>query len=44
MPRESFSHTFDQPGTYEYFCGLHPKMVAKIIVKAAGSAKPTQGS
>ena len=42
--QESFSHTFDKPGTYEYFCGLHPKMVAKIIVKAAGSAKPTQGN
>jgi len=36
--QESFSHTFDKPGTYEYFCGLHPKMVAKVIVKAAGSA------
>jgi plastocyanin len=30
---ESFSYTFNQPGTYTYFCSIHPKMVAKIIVK-----------
>jgi plastocyanin len=32
---EKFSHTFDKPGTYSYFCSIHPKMVAKIIVEAA---------
>lgn len=21
---DSFQHTFDQPGTYPYFCSLHP--------------------
>lgn len=21
---ETFSHTFDEPGTYRYFCSLHP--------------------
>lgn len=21
---ESFEHTFDEPGTYQYFCSLHP--------------------
>lgn len=31
---DSFSHTFNEPGTYEYFCGLHPKMVGKIVVTA----------
>ncbi len=31
---DSFSFTFDQPGTYEHFCGLHPKMVGKVIVEA----------
>ena len=31
---ESFSYTFTEAGTYEYFCGLHPKMVGKIIVEA----------
>jgi plastocyanin len=31
---ESFSFTFTEPGTYPYFCSLHPKMVAKVIVEA----------
>jgi plastocyanin len=30
---DTFSFTFAEPGTYEYFCSLHPKMVAKIIVE-----------
>jgi plastocyanin len=29
---ESFSFTFAKPGTYEYFCGLHPQMHGKIVV------------
>jgi plastocyanin len=29
---ESFSFTFAKPGTYEYFCGLHPQMQGKIVV------------
>jgi plastocyanin len=29
----TFSHTFASAGTFEYFCGLHPHMVGKIIVK-----------
>jgi plastocyanin len=28
-----FSHTFTTSGTYEYFCAVHPKMTARIIVK-----------
>ena len=31
---DSFSYTFADAGTYEYFCGLHPKMTGKIIVEA----------
>jgi plastocyanin len=31
---DSYSFTFSAPGTYQYFCGLHPKMVGKIIVEA----------
>jgi plastocyanin len=31
---EKFSHTFTQSGTYSYFCSIHPKMVAKVIVEA----------
>ena len=30
---DSFSYDFTEPGTYEYFCSLHPKMTAKIIVE-----------
>jgi FtsP/CotA-like multicopper oxidase with cupredoxin domain len=28
-----FKHTFDQKGEFEYYCTLHPWMIAKIIVK-----------
>lgn len=27
-----FSETFDEPGTYEYFCSLHPTMTGEIVV------------
>jgi plastocyanin len=30
---ESFAHVFNTPGTYEYYCTVHPKMTGKIIVK-----------
>ena len=30
---DSFTYKFDKPGTYTYFCSIHPKMVAKVIVK-----------
>jgi plastocyanin len=30
---EKFVYTFTKPGTYAYFCSLHPKMIAKIIVR-----------
>ena len=29
---ETFSFTFTTPGTYDYFCSLHPHMKAKIVV------------
>jgi amicyanin len=29
----SYSFTFASAGTYDYFCGLHPHMQGKIIVK-----------
>jgi plastocyanin len=28
-----FSFTFKTPGTYNYFCALHPRMTGQIIVK-----------
>lgn len=30
---EEFSFTFTKPGTYNYFCSIHPKMTGKIIVQ-----------
>ena len=30
---EKFSFTFTKPGTYPYFCSIHPKMTAKVIVQ-----------
>lgn len=29
----TFSHTFDEPGTYTYFCKLHPNMRGTVVVK-----------
>jgi plastocyanin len=30
---ETFTYTFTKPGTYAYFCSLHPLMTATIVVK-----------
>ena len=30
---ETYSHTFEIAGTYDYHCGIHPNMKAKIIVE-----------
>jgi plastocyanin len=30
---DSYSFTFASAGTFDYFCGLHPYMVGKVIVK-----------
>jgi plastocyanin len=30
---EEFTYTFTKPGTYGYFCSIHPKMTAKIVVQ-----------
>jgi plastocyanin len=30
---ETFSYVFDKPGTYKYFCTIHPHMVGQIIVR-----------
>ena len=29
---EQFSHRFDAPGSYQYFCSIHPKMTGRIVV------------
>ncbi len=30
---EQFTYTFTKPGTYSYFCSIHPKMTAVVVVK-----------
>src|SRR5215470_5785598 len=30
---ERFSFKFSQPGKYHYFCSIHPKMTAEVVVK-----------
>lgn len=35
QPGQSGSVTFDTPGTYSYFCAIHPNMVGTIVVVAA---------
>src|SRR5262245_50284275 len=38
---DKFSFTFTTPGTYKYYCSLHPHMTGTIVVEAAtGSNAP----
>ncbi|HEY8716522.1 MAG TPA: cupredoxin family copper-binding protein [Candidatus Acidoferrum sp.] len=30
---EQFSFTFTKPGTYAYFCSIHPKMTGTLVVQ-----------
>jgi len=30
---QTFSRLFDKPGTYSYYCAVHPHMTGKVIVK-----------
>jgi plastocyanin len=30
---EKFSYTFTKPGTYPYYCSVHPKMTGQVVVK-----------
>jgi amicyanin len=37
----AYAFTFTTPGTYKYFCSLHPHMTGTIVVETAtGSATP----
>jgi plastocyanin len=38
---EEFHVTFDKPGSFAYFCRLHPHMTGSITV-TAGSSAPTK--
>ena len=35
-PDQSFTYTFTNPGTYTYYCTIHPWMKGTVIVRAAG--------
>src|ERR1700741_4104070 len=39
---ESYSFTFTTPGTYQYFCYLHPHMVGSTAVEATTGSNSTQ--
>ena len=39
-PPATATYTFPTPGTFKLFCTLHPGMVAKIVVKGAGTTVP----
>ena len=30
---QRFSFTFTTPGTYEYYCSIHPRMTGRVIVR-----------
>jgi plastocyanin len=30
---DKFTYTFDKPGTYNYFCSIHPHMTGTVVVK-----------
>ena len=32
-PGKTFTHTFDKPGTIQYYCTLHPTMMGEVVVK-----------
>jgi plastocyanin len=38
---DSYSFTFTTPGTYKYFCYIHPHMVGTIVVEAATGSNAT---
>jgi plastocyanin len=39
---DAFSFTFTTPGTYQYFCYIHPHMTGTIVVEAATGSSATQ--
>jgi nitrite reductase (NO-forming) len=42
-PGESWSYTFTTPGTYEYYCIVHPYMIAHIMVTSPTGSSAAQG-
>ena len=38
---DSFTYTFTTPGTYSYYCAVHPDMTAKVVVTGSSTPTPT---
>jgi amicyanin len=38
---DAYSFTFTTPGTYEYFCSLHPHMTGTVVVEAQAGNSAT---
>lgn len=39
---DKFTFTFKTPGTFQYFCGLHPQMQGTVVVEGAAGNAATQ--
>jgi amicyanin len=39
---DTYSFTFTTPGTYEYFCSLHPHMTGTVVVEGKVGTNATQ--
>jgi amicyanin len=37
---DKYSFTFTAPGSYQYFCSLHPHMTGTIVVEAVTGSNP----
>ena len=44
MAGSSFSHTFDEAGTFDYFCMVHPSMSGTVIVEDAAAAEAAEAA
>jgi plastocyanin len=40
-PPKPFNLKFTKPGTYKYFCDVHPGMIGTVVVKPAGKSIPS---
>lgn len=40
-PPKPFNLKFTKPGTYKFFCDIHPGMIGTVVVKPAGKAIPS---
>ncbi|HJT10643.1 MAG TPA: plastocyanin/azurin family copper-binding protein [Candidatus Nitrosotalea sp.] len=41
---KDFTYTFNNPGTYNYFCQVHPWMTGQVIVSASAATTPSTTS